>query len=141
MKRLVFDTSTPTVVVGIKTPAEWIGSIEKAEAQSQSKQLFSVIQEVLDYHQIRKDEIKEIAVGIGPGSYTGLRIAITVAKVWAYAGNIKLYQFSSGDLFDRTKAQKADAEHPHLELLEEADFQLVTDVNKLEPIYTNDHFA
>ena len=43
-------------------------------------------------------QIEEIFVGRGPGSYTGVRVACTVAKVLAYIKNKKLYSFSSLDL-------------------------------------------
>lgn len=133
MKRLVFDTSTNWVVAGIWDGKSWIGAVEKTEAQSQSKQLFTVLQELLEFYQIPKKEISEIAVGIGPGSYTGLRIGLTVAKIWAYSANIPLYQFSSAKL--------GNPEEPNLELVKAEDFSRVEDINSILPVYSNDHFS
>lgn len=141
MKRLVFDTSTDWVVAGVLGDKGWIGKMEKTEAQSQSKQLFTVLGELLEYYQIPKKEISELAVGIGPGSYTGLRIGLTVAKIWAYSANLPLYQFSSGDLMAKSKAKDAAAECPNLELLTEEDFKPVKDINSIVPVYSNDHFS
>jgi len=133
MKRLVFDTSTEWVVAGIWDGTSWIGSIEKTEAQTQSKQVFVVLQELLEFYQIPKKEISEIGVGIGPGSYTGLRIGLTVAKIWAYSAGIPLYKFSS--------ARLGDPAEPKLQLVGAQDFERVEDINAIVPVYSNDHFS
>jgi len=141
MKRLVFDTSSSWVVAGVWSKGKWLGKIEKAEAQSQSKELFVVLQELLDFYQIPKSEITEIAVGVGPGSYTGLRIGITVAKIWSYAADLPLYQFSSSALLERGKQQNPELDHPDIGLMTDGDFQLVSDRNAIVPVYSNDHFS
>lgn len=141
MKRLVFDTSTNWVAAGVLGDDGWIGKMEKTEAQSQSKQLFQVLEELLQFYQIPKKEISELAVGVGPGSYTGLRIGLTVAKIWAYSAKIPLFQFSSGALLEKTKASKPEADCPDLELLQPSDFEKVEDINSIVPVYSNDHFS
>lgn len=57
----------------------------------------------LSWKTIRKNnvdtkDINEILVGRGPGSYTGVRISGTIAKVLALVRNCKLYSFSTLDL-------------------------------------------
>jgi len=141
MKRLVFDTSSSWVVAGVWSGDGWIGTIERAEAQSQSKELFIVLEELLAFYQISKSEITELAVGIGPGSYTGLRIGITVAKIWSYAADIPLYQFSSQSILQRSKEKNPEIDHPDIGLMKAEDFQLVEDRNAIVPVYSNDHFS
>ncbi len=141
MKRLVFDTSSSWVVAGIWTDSGWLGTIEKAEAQSQSKELFVVLEELLAFYQISKSEITELAVGVGPGSYTGLRIGITVAKIWSYAADLPLYQFSSQAILERGKEKNPEIDHPDIGLMRPDDFQLVEDRNAIVPVYSNDHFS
>ena len=53
------------------------------------------IAEILTESKINKTEITDIVVAEGPGSYTGLRIGVTVAKTLAYALNTNLYGVSS----------------------------------------------
>ena len=49
-----------------------------------------VVNKFLNEHKILVKDIKEVYVGRGPGSYTGLRIAGTVGKVFAHINNKKL---------------------------------------------------
>jgi tRNA threonylcarbamoyladenosine biosynthesis protein TsaB len=47
--------------------------------------------------KISREEIEVIAVGLGPGSYTGIRAAIAVAQGWQLARGVKLLGVSSAD--------------------------------------------
>ena len=55
-----------------------------------STQLMPAIANLLDSTQICRDEIGLIAVSIGPGSFTGLRLGLTVAKTLAFSLDIPL---------------------------------------------------
>ncbi len=140
--RLVLDTSTPDVALGVWTDEGWMEVVRHSNLpQQQSKVLFNLIKDFFRPFGIEAKEVTEIAVGRGPGSYTGLRVGITVGKVWAYAQKIPLKTFSSGELMQRTKDLEPEATGPNLELLKESDFEVVEDINSLEPIYQNDHFS
>lgn len=58
---------------------------------------FALIEKVLAEAKISRQEIEVIAVGIGPGSYTGIRVAIAVAQGWQLATGLKLLGVSSAD--------------------------------------------
>jgi len=140
--RLVFDTSTSQVSMGLYEKGKWHGFVNCEEGKNQqSKLLFKVLEEFLNEAGLKKKNIDEIAIGKGPGSYTGLRIGMTVAKTWAFARQIELYTFSSSELLEKTQAKNKEAEAPEVQNLEEGDFEKVADINALEPIYQNDHFA
>ncbi|MBN8554777.1 MAG: tRNA (adenosine(37)-N6)-threonylcarbamoyltransferase complex dimerization subunit type 1 TsaB [Deltaproteobacteria bacterium] len=142
MLRLVIDTSTSSVSLGILSDEGWLECIdEKDIPQQQSKVLFNLIQKLFEPLGIEKKEITEIAIGQGPGSYTGLRMGMTVAKVWSFAQKIPLYTFSSAELLKKTKQKEPTAEYPQVKYLELSDYKLIEAVNDLEPIYENDHFA
>jgi tRNA threonylcarbamoyl adenosine modification protein YeaZ len=53
------------------------------------------LDKLLSKYNVSRDEIKEVMVAKGPGSYTGVRIAITIAKTIATALDAKLYAVSS----------------------------------------------
>ena len=58
---------------------------------------FALIEQVLAAAKMAREEIKIIAVGLGPGSYTGIRAAIAVAQGWQLARGVKLIGISSVD--------------------------------------------
>src|SRR5215472_5778728 len=67
---------------------------------------FALIEKVLARAKISREEIEIIAVGLGPGSYTGIRAAIAIAQGWQLAREIKLLGVSSSDVI----AAQAQAE-------------------------------
>jgi tRNA threonylcarbamoyladenosine biosynthesis protein TsaB len=58
------------------------------------------IEELLAAGGVRLRELDRLAVGIGPGSFTGVRIAIAYAKSLAYAGGLPLVGVSSYDALE-----------------------------------------
>ena len=60
-----------------------------------SKITLSVIDDMLNRLSISKRDINRIVCVNGPGSFTGLRIGVTIAKVWAYSLNIDIVGVSS----------------------------------------------
>ena len=62
-----------------------------------SKVLLEMVQEVLAQAQISNEQIQAVAVGQGPGSFTGLRIGVGVAQGIAYGINVPMVGVSSLD--------------------------------------------
>ena len=76
---------------------------------------FGLIQKVLATANISRAEIEVIAVGLGPGSYTGIRAAIAVAQGWQLARAVKLLGVSSADcLAAQAQAEKIFGRVPKL---------------------------
>ena len=75
------------------------GGAVLAEAFEQSAErgtkVFGLIEKVLAAAKMSREEIDTIAVGLGPGSYTGIRAAIAVAQGWQLARGVKLLGVSS----------------------------------------------
>jgi tRNA threonylcarbamoyladenosine biosynthesis protein TsaB len=73
---------------------------EAIETGGQSTRTFSMIEKVLAEAKIEREQIDVIAVGLGPGSYTGIRVALSVAQGWQLAfpnGGMKLLGVSSAE--------------------------------------------
>jgi tRNA threonylcarbamoyl adenosine modification protein YeaZ len=64
----------------------------------QSTRAFTLIEEALRKARLERSAIECIAVGLGPGSYTGIRIAISIAQGWQLAAGVKLLGVSSADV-------------------------------------------
>jgi tRNA threonylcarbamoyladenosine biosynthesis protein TsaB len=68
---------------------------EAAETGGRNTAAFGMIEKVLAEAKIEREEIEVIAVGLGPGSYTGIRAAISIAQGWQLARDVKLLGMSS----------------------------------------------
>src|SRR5437016_3865261 len=56
---------------------------------------FRLIQTALANARLEREQIDCLAVGLGPGSYTGIRAAISIAQAWQLARGVKLLGISS----------------------------------------------
>jgi tRNA threonylcarbamoyladenosine biosynthesis protein TsaB len=68
-----------------------------AQTTGRGTDAFGLIEQVLRDAKISRDAIEVIAIGLGPGSYTGIRAAIAVAQGWQLARSVKLLGVSSMD--------------------------------------------
>lgn len=95
MINLLIDTSYNELSVAIASDTEIIDSVNYEAWQRQSEYLVAEIDGLLKKHSLSRKDISAIVASKGPGSYTGVRIALTVAKVMALALNVPLYTVSS----------------------------------------------
>jgi tRNA threonylcarbamoyladenosine biosynthesis protein TsaB len=80
---------------------------EASELGGRDTKAFGLIEKVLAAAKIAREEIEVIAVGLGPGSYTGIRAAIAVAQGWQLARGVKLLGVSSAEcLAAQAQAEK-----------------------------------
>lgn len=98
MLRLFLDTSNKYLYIAVLNDLKVVFEHVQPGNNNHSETLVQVLENTLKENDIELDNIEEIFVGRGPGSYTGVRVACTVAKVLAYIKNKKLYSFSSLDL-------------------------------------------
>lgn len=101
MYSLLLDSSNIYLNVGLSKDNELIDSISYEAWQKQSELMIPEIGNILKRNNIDPKQINEILVTVGPGSYTGLRIALTIAKVYAYSLNLPLYIFSSLEVLEK----------------------------------------
>ena len=88
MKTLALEFSS-----GRRSVAVLAGGIVRGEAQEaggRHTRAFALMDVALRAARIEREEIELIAVGLGPGSYTGIRSAIAIAQGWQAARGVKL---------------------------------------------------
>lgn len=80
MVKLIIDTSEiQTVRIVLKTKEQsW--SKESKSHKERSQSLLPLIEELLNEHGLTVFDLKEIEVNPGPGSFTGLRVGLTIAN-------------------------------------------------------------
>lgn len=67
-----------------------LAEINVQDGNTHSQRLMPQIERLFDLAGVSKNEVEAVAVSIGPGSFTGLRIGLTTAKTLAYAWNKKI---------------------------------------------------
>lgn len=82
---LNLETASPVCSVALSRDGLLIGSRQSTEDKSHATRMTIFIRELLDEHHITAENLDAISLGMGPGSYTGLRIGASVAKGLAYA--------------------------------------------------------
>jgi tRNA threonylcarbamoyladenosine biosynthesis protein TsaB len=87
---LAIETATSICSVALAKNGKVIALRESIDAYAHSKVLTVFIEELVEEAGIEKKELSGIIVSDGPGSYTGLRIGISVAKGLAYALDIPI---------------------------------------------------
>ena len=95
MITILLDSSNTNLSVGIARDNLLLDYVSYEAWQRQSEYMIVELNKLLEKHGVKRDEIKEVIVAKGPGSYTGVRIAITIAKTIAMALDAKLYAVSS----------------------------------------------
>ena len=88
MKTLALEFSS-----GRRSVAVLVDGIVRGEAQEaggRHTRAFALMDVALRSAKIEREEIEMIAVGLGPGSYTGIRSAIAIAQGWQAACGVKL---------------------------------------------------
>ena len=70
---------------------------EAVETGGRGTNAFRMIEQALAEAKIEREQIDVLAVGLGPGSYTGIRAAISLAQGWQLAIGVKLLGVSSAD--------------------------------------------
>ena len=95
MITILLDSSNTNLSVGIARDNLLLEAISYEAWQRQSEYMILELNKLLDKYGVKREEIKEVIVAKGPGSYTGVRIAITIAKTIAVALDAKLYAVSS----------------------------------------------
>jgi tRNA threonylcarbamoyladenosine biosynthesis protein TsaB len=93
--QLLIDTSFTQLAIGIADDKEVIYKVQYPALQKQSELATVEINKALKQLDIDPSEIKRIIVTKGPGSYTGVRIGLTIAKVMSFVNKTPVCAISS----------------------------------------------
>lgn len=98
---LGLDTSADTCSVAVVRGAECLAEYQFVHGRRLTERLPGILEFVLKDAQITLEALDAIAVGLGPGSFTGVRVGVTMAKVWAETLGKRLIGVSSLDVMTR----------------------------------------
>ena len=95
MKILALEFSSPVRSVAVAIDGRVLG--RASEQGRRETKAFALINSALQQAQLAPEQIDCVAVGVGPGSYAGIRISISIAQGWHIARGVKLLGISSAD--------------------------------------------
>lgn len=95
MLQLFLDTSTEDMMLGLSYEGEVLDSTVISQGLSSSKFLFPSLLDLLQKNKYTPKDLELIGCGIGPGSYTGMRVGAALAQSMTYALRIPLVGISS----------------------------------------------
>lgn len=106
LKRLVIDSATKHLYVALLEGTECVESYYQEGKNDHSVVLMMELERILNNQNIKVNDIDEIIIGIGPGSYTGLRVGVVVAKMFGWNNNIPVFTVSSLALMASSSKQE-----------------------------------
>ena len=95
MKYLFIDSATTNLVVAIINEGKIAYIYNNNNGHDTSSKMMPVLAEAFDKAELKPQDIDKIFVVTGPGSFTGIRVGLTVAKTMAYTLNIPIVPISS----------------------------------------------
>ena len=111
MHILALETSGTSGSAALLDDVLHVADLRLNPAERSAKGLAPGIQQLLQKAGWRPDEIELVAVAVGPGSFTGLRVGVTTAKTFAYAVGAAVLGVNTLEVI---AAQSADAAHGNL---------------------------
>jgi tRNA threonylcarbamoyladenosine biosynthesis protein TsaB len=113
MTVLAFDTATPLTVVGLDDAFE-VHVPGEGERPGHAREMLPLAAKLLDRAGLTFADVDRIGIGVGPGTFTGLRIGVSTARALAQAGGAELVGISTL----RTLAEGAEHDGPVLAVLD-----------------------
>ena len=95
MKVLAIDTSNYTLGIALISQDQVVGEYMTNLKKNHSVRVMPAIENLLNDCDVKPAELSKIVVAKGPGSYTGVRIGVTIAKTLAWTLKIPLSAVSS----------------------------------------------
>lgn len=141
---LAFDTSGPFCAAALLQGGKPVGSIAEDMTKGQAERLMPLLEDLLTAHAATWADLTAIGVGVGPGNFTGIRVAVSAARGLALGLDIPAVGVSGFDarahLADDTiPAVPAPREQVYVQIPGQGTQQIpLTEAEKLGPLFTGD---
>lgn len=129
---LCIEAGTDIGSVALAKNGRLLSLRENLEGKHHAQNLAVYVEEILRENDLDADELDAVAVGKGPGSYTGLRIAVSLAKGICYATGKPLIAVNSLEALVQVALEDFEAGILDLESLEDAKLLPMIDARRME---------
>ncbi|HLR83928.1 MAG TPA: tRNA (adenosine(37)-N6)-threonylcarbamoyltransferase complex dimerization subunit type 1 TsaB [Nocardioidaceae bacterium] len=98
MLLLAFDTASPAITVAVHDGRDIVAAADSVDAMRHGELLTPSIERVLTEARVDRRDLTDVAVGVGPGPYTGLRVGVVTARTLAASLRLELHCVCSLDI-------------------------------------------
>jgi len=95
LKRLAIDTSTDYLYLSLLLDCQEVGCVYTRGNNNHSVTIIPLMEDLLKQQNWTLKDINQVIIGIGPGSYTGVRIGVSIAKMIGYLNQVEVKTVSS----------------------------------------------
>ncbi len=95
MYSLFIDTHDIEIIIALYKDAKLVDSIIKKSTRHHSELIMPTIRDIIENNNLKVKDLGQILVVNGPGSFTGVRLGVTIAKTLAYTLNIPIKTITS----------------------------------------------
>ena len=113
---LAFDTATPLVTVALHDGTQVVAERRSDQPLKHGEQLAPLIEQVMRDAGIDRLDLTAVAVGVGPGPFTGLRVGLVTARTLAHVLDIPVYGVCTLDVIaaEAARGQQGGIDRPFL---------------------------
>lgn len=105
-KILWIDTATDYVFLSLVIDGTEVGSFYQNDLKNHAVTIMPLLEELLNNSGLKLKDINQVVVGIGPGSYTGVRIGVSIAKTIGYLNRVTVKTVSTLALMASSAAEE-----------------------------------
>ena len=102
MKVLGIDTATSILGIALRVDGETVEQVLYRQARNHDAMLTPAVRDLLASHSLRVRDLEAVALSIGPGSFTGLRIGLSFVKGLVFGTNVKVVTVPTLEALART---------------------------------------
>ncbi len=129
---LSIETGTDIWSVGLVKDGRLVSLRESGEGRDHARRAALFVDEILSEHGVKAPELSAVAVGKGPGSYTGLRIGVSLAKGICYGAGVPLIGIGSLEALAEVAAEDYRAGIVEVEAWDRALLCPMVDARRME---------
>lgn len=129
---LALDTSTSAITVALHDGDRVLAERAVVDARAHTEHLAPLVAEVLASASLRPGDVTDVAVGVGPGPFTGLRVGLVTARTFAFALGVPCHGVVSLDALAHEAVRRGS-------VTASTDFVVATDARRKEVYWARYH--
>lgn len=106
---LAISTSSSHASLAVLKDGVCLSEFGNSQPRTHSDWIHQALREALEKSELKISDLQGLAIDVGPGSFTGIRVGLNLIKALAFAQNLPIFQFSSLDILLSERTQNSYA--------------------------------